>query len=69
MEDIKTANSALVWYFYVTKQRRLRLAKFKDNCVRRIALHNTKRKGKKEFTEAVLAFFHRQRTITLWMHP
>ena len=28
-----------------------------------------KRKGKKEFTETVLAFFHRQRTRTLWMHP
>ena len=35
----------------------------------RIALHNIKRKGKKEFTETVLAFFHRQRTRTLWMHP
>jgi hypothetical protein len=62
MEDVKTVNSALVWYFYVTKRRRLRLAKFKDNCVRRIALHNIKRKGKKEVIETVLAFFQRQRT-------
>jgi hypothetical protein len=69
MEDVKTANSELVWYFYVTKRRRLRLAKFKDNRARRIALHNIKRKGKKEYTETVLAFFHRQRTRTLWMHP
>ena len=69
MADVKTVNSALVWYCYVTKRRRLRLAKFKDNCVRRIALHNIKRKGKKEFIETVLAFFHRQITRTLWMHP
>ena len=50
MEDVKIANSELVWYFY-------RLAKFKDNRERRIALHNIKGKGKKEFTETVLAFF------------
>ena len=58
MADVKTVNSALVWYFYMTKRRRLRLAKFKDNRVlRRIALHNIKRKGKRECTETVLAFF------------
>jgi hypothetical protein len=69
MEDVKTANWALVQYFYVTKRRRLHLTKFKDNRVSRIALHNIKRKGKKDFTETILAFFHRQRTRTLWMHP